>query len=40
MEQLRAATEKENEKIEAQKVVIEEQLKEVEPLIQVLLLTP
>lgn len=35
MEQLRAATEKENEKIEAQKKVIEEQLKEVEPLIQV-----
>ncbi|CAI4230143.1 unnamed protein product [Auanema sp. JU1783] len=34
MEQLREATEKENEKIEAQKKIIDEQLKDVEPVIQ------
>ena len=35
MEELKAATEKENVKIEKQKKVIEEQLSEVEPLLRV-----
>uniref|UniRef100_A0A1I7WK57 AAA domain-containing protein n=1 Tax=Heterorhabditis bacteriophora TaxID=37862 RepID=A0A1I7WK57_HETBA len=35
MQQLRAATEEENEKIEAQKKIIEEQLRDVEPMLRV-----
>ena len=35
MEQLRAETEKENERIEAQKKIIDEQLKDVEPMLKV-----